>query len=344
MRIHTIKIIAVGGLVLTVAGCSSTFRDREFDYSRENVVLRPALVVPKSVSTDPNISETLVVPSGQKDYQPEKYDLVTASMTPPEYNVAYNEKALQKSGKAKVKVSLAFNENNSGLMTVFEPLAVTWDLTHKALPDIQGFIVTETDDKNHILTIQQSASHQDYLVYLLPKKNITQITIFDDNNKVATDSAAADFLEQLQSQLSDQSSMLAMASATDALGSGFRDSRIDFDKDTKKGVLIIDQTKDVAWNRIIKSLEKSGFTVANVNKAQGFIFISDKDSKSAYDYTVYVYNYTAGGGMFSDWSNWKNLFRSDEIKQTRVNVFDKNGQLLPEAKTKQLLSDIQNNL
>jgi uncharacterized lipoprotein len=344
VRINSIKVIAVGGLVLTVAGCSSTFRDREFDYSRENVTLRPALVVPKSVSTNPNISETLVVPSGQKDYQPEKYDLVTASMTPPKYNVAYNEKSLQKSGKAKVKVSLAFNENNSGLMTVFEPLAVTWDLTHKALPDIQGFIVTETDDKNHILTIQQNASHQDYLVYLLPKKNMTQVTIFDENNKVATDSVAADFLEQLQSQLSDQSSMLAMASAKDTLGSGFKDSNIEFDMATKKGVLIIDQTKDMAWDRIIKALEKVGFTVNNVNEAQGFIFIKDTVSESAYDYTVYVYNYTAGGGMFSDWSNWKNLFTSDEIKQTRVNVFDKNGQLLSEAKTKQLLSDIQNNL
>ncbi len=341
------KITVITGLVGILAGCGSTFRDREFDYARQNVNLRPALVVPKNVSENPDISSVLPIQGGEENYKPEKPETVKSHMTPPDFQTSYSLDLLEaKAIEAKpVEVDLQFSQKNAGLMTVFEPQGETWKLVMAALPKINGFVMGDQNQTAGTVALMDTKTQKHYLLYLSQKEKDTQITVFTMKNQVATDLVAANLLESLKSQLTQETVLATGAGNTSEHEiNEVKNSHIQIDKSKQKAVLVIDQKLDVAWPRVMDAIKKAGLVIDDEHKTKGFLFVRDKAQTSGYDYTVYVYDYETGGKLFGDWGNWKNFFKSKELEQTHINIFNENGQRMPLSKTKTLLSDIQRHL
>ena len=81
-----IKLVIVSLSILMLVGCSGIFRNREFDYSREDVILNPPLNIPDSIGSKVKIKPKLVIPFEQSRFSPEGDKQPYDSLLPPNFN------------------------------------------------------------------------------------------------------------------------------------------------------------------------------------------------------------------------------------------------------------------
>jgi hypothetical protein len=334
--LKSIKIITIGSLILSVVGCSSALRNREYDYSREKVVLRPPLIVPKSVGGGANISEALVIQKGQDLYKPEDIAGVDKSALPPNYSNLVSSQ--NNTCNKLVKVSLVFNNKSEGLIVVNDNLDSVWALVSKKIVGNQEYKVISADHQKGSIKIKEMDTHAFYLLYLNAKSNITQITLFNSNNKVASDDFSVSFLNDLKADLEALRSKSCESKNINAVknSKGF----IQEDESTDRILLVINKPKSSAWGEIVSSIKSSGFSIISLNREKGFITIG----KGKENYLLYIFDYMKSGELFGNMSNWSGLFMSKDIKQTHINIFTDKGQLLSESISRPLLKELQDNL
>ncbi|TNF66641.1 MAG: hypothetical protein EP298_08110 [Gammaproteobacteria bacterium] len=120
-------------------------------------------------------------------------------------------------------------------------------------------------------------------------------------------------------------------------------SQLFIDESTNKAALIVPLAQAEVWPKVEQAVKASKYHIIRSDKDKGFFFIALKE-KTNYQYLVYVRNVdTADSTSISQWLTF-GLLTSDQGSKTYVQVFDKDGHIMPIEQTKTLLLTLQNNL
>lgn len=340
----TLSATVVVATILGVAGCSSNpFRDRGFDYARERVTLNPPLQVPESVSANPNINPKFKIADQQKVFDPKELQQADFAMQPPGYNRQFNVDYLLQLQQNRVESSVYINPNNEPELIVRKPLEDAFNVISVGLQDLDNFSYQSEDKQKHEIVVQNRQNQITYIVKVGQRKdndNESIARVYDSSGEVLSSLIANTLLDQLSRKISSQqlteTDMEAASYGYNITPTGIKFLYFRQDNITALVFVTGDQQIDV----LLKSaVEKAGFTISNMNAAEGTMQIS-KDGK---DYQLYRYPYVKEGSWFSDMTNWSNLFRSRE-EQTRVSVFDMNNIILPPDQAEPILLSIEHEI
>ncbi|MFT6835901.1 MAG: putative lipoprotein [Francisellaceae bacterium] len=331
--ISLLKIGVIFGIVGSIIGCG-VFRNRELDYTRNEISQRPSLIVPSSVSKNADIQPYLVVPTdGPNFYAKGPESVAEKSMLPPGYSAKFNVEFLKKEQEAKtVNSSISFNNENVGLILIHEDFNKSWELIDEALSGVSGFVVDDKNRNKKVFFVSDKLSNQKLDVFVLPGDDglSTNVTV-SSNSKVTSSELAHSLLEQLHSQIESNTKVM--------LDIALVPSKILHSTDTNRNILVIYEPKNSVWPLISNALKESGYAVTSEDNDQSSYFISKNESQDR----VYVYQKKITGSVFSDLTNISSGLKSSTV-ETRIEIFTQQGQLLSTDEATIILQNIQKNL
>lgn len=339
-----ILVALIGTTVLTIAGCSTNpFRDRGYDYAREQVVLNPPLQVPESVSTNPNIKPRFKIDEQAQVFAANQLQQTDFAMEPPAYNRQYDIGYLLQLQQNRVESSIYINPDNQPELIVRKPLAEAFEVASVGLQDLDNFNYQSEDKQLHEISVQNRQNQTTYVLKVKQRKDHddeSTIRVYNEQGEVVTSLVANTLLDQLSRKISSQQltedDMEAASSGYNITPTGikflyFRQNNI---------TALVFVTAGQSIDELLKqAIEKAGYTVDSQNATDRTMQISKDGQK----YQIYMYQYIKEGSWFSDMSNWNNLFKSQEV-QTRVSVFDMNNIILPPEQAEPILLSIEHEI
>ena len=333
-----LRMGTLGVCIAGVVGCG-IFRNREFEYARVEVKRPPELKVPESVSENPTISSKLKVPPGKDTFKPETGDKARQAMKPPGYDQTYNVAYLKRAqNRSRIPARLSFSDSGVGVIEIGAGFSKAWSLVNNALENVSGFTVQKHNRNKQVIELADKFTSKglDLRFDSADKGKKTTLHVYA-HGKPATGGLAQNLLEQLNSQILDH--------AKSSIDLSKLPSLIEYDKKIKRSVLVIYKPKAAVMNRIRQALQQAGYQVSKAKEGHSAYWIrkpADKDKADAFE-MVYVYEYKVLGGWLSDLTNWQTYFRSEQ-QRTGVKVFNAQGKLLPQARTRVVLEQLRNHL
>jgi uncharacterized lipoprotein len=328
-----IKLSVLSALIFDLTGCGF-FRDREFDYAREDVKEHTNILIPKSVSEQPNIQPYLPVPAdGPSSYSPEKIEVAEESTLPPGYAANYNTAFIKQQQDAQtVNSSLTFNDENVGIIQLDTGFNKSWEMVDEALLNIAGFIVDDKNRTNEVFYVSDRLSNEKLDVYVKPDQDdiTTTVAVFSQD-KAASSDLAHSLLEQVHAEVVANSKVMLDISKLP--------SKIIKNEANNTSILVIYDAIDVTWPQIGNAVTEAGYTILEKDLNRSYTI--QKNGQQAY--SLYIYGQKYVGDTFSDLTNISTGFK-DITSETRVEAFKSGGQVLPPSQAREIFVDIQNNL
>ncbi|WP_018298725.1 hypothetical protein [Fangia hongkongensis] len=346
-RVTALALIAT--TVVTLAGCSSLgnfFRNRDFDYSRENVTQSKPLEVPKSVSENPDIHPVLTLPQAKEtSFTTSEPDKAESSLLPPGYQNEYDTNYLLQQQMMVVNATVHYDSDNQAKLTIDEPYKLSWELVKEALNKKSLDVKLLKEDKdNSRFVIQSNKDKVSYYVFLSHVKNEfrkTEVSLFDMDEKPVTNDKGNALIKSLEKLISGQKLTQSMLVSTSY---GFINTTLGFKYqvyiDDKVASLVFVGEKAAVEKALKQAVESAGYKYVAYNKNDQTVLIKDKKDQS---YLLYIYDHTVTGSIFSDMTNWRTFFR-EEQQQIRVSVFDTKKILLPIDQSRPILDAIAEKL
>lgn len=231
------------GCSTVLHGGKTLFRNRENDYAHHAVVqpkaikspaglpaikTNPTYTMPKGQDkfpaeaeaidlTPPGMNET-VTPSGKVEKPTGKHAAVQAKLDQLKAQLAQlqAQEAAKKSGHALkattavpassgklIPSNIVFSKSNEGLLTIDAPFAKAWKAIPGAISTV-GYTVTDSDKKKGVIHIQNKANPKlKLIVYVMPKVDQTQVSLFDSHSKLLSSNLGYSLLEQIKANLHD---------------------------------------------------------------------------------------------------------------------------------------------
>lgn len=348
---QSINLIIIGLCVILtlnlITGCS-TFRDRRFDYSRQAVSLNESLKLPdKPIFKQSSINADLTMPSGQDHYKPITYGALEKAMRPPHYDQNMNVNSIRAKERKQVQSRLVFNQANEALLKTDIKASMAWQLMIDGIQNSQAFKLISKNVKQRLAKVKSTINAQRYNVYVFKTQNWTHIAVFNAQDELAQGRQERQLLKKLNQFLANQS-----VDITDKLkAEGDQTEQSDTHQLAKmivkqnrdKVMLAFDKSKAKVWSALLQAIELMRWQIDSVDKEKGFVFVAKDASTSGYQYTIYVHPYKETGGMFSDWSNWNNMFRQ-KVDQVRISIFNDKGKTFSINQTKVLLRKLEQHM
>ena len=349
MKLKT-KVItaAIAVSIISLTGCtsiSSYFRNRDFDYARSPVKQERPFKIPESINVKPVITPKLTVPDQSSDYF--SNDSITnakQSLLPPGYDILFDVNYVKQQQLFTVKTKTTIDTDNQAKLTVYEPYDITWNLVKNILSSNVDKSILKHDykDKGQFI-VHDLTYNKDYYVFLSHIKGShlqTQVSLFNSEKKPLTDNKSNEILNNISNQLNK-----LQLSQNDLVSSmyGFIISKHNFkfqlynDKDITSLVFV--GNNDDIIKQLKSSIVKAGYKYIAYDKKDKTILIN----KGKSNYLLYLYTHMSNGPIFSDMTNWKNLFRSEQ-KQLRISVFNTKKVLLNKHKQTPILTSIASNI
>lgn len=346
MKLNNNTIIFVVFLgCLSLTGCTSTasfFRNRDFDYSREAVYQNKPLNVPKSVSVNPNINPALVMPeTGELHFDEGTQIKAENALQPPGLNRAYNLDYIQQQQMLKVNTKLSSSDDNQAILLIYEPVKLSWHLLLKILHEkIPEITLEDSDAEKSQFTIKDNHTQKQYGIVLTAIKNQpkqTKLVLLDlaQNPIVSKDGNTLITLidHKLKREIVTQEMLMAS-------GYGFIESARDFKYQLifsgKTATLVFVGDRQKIEAALETAIKQAKFTYLLYNKEENTIAIKDPLAQT---YLLYLYDYTQLGGVFSDLTNWRHFFKTEQ-QELRVAVFNMDKNLLPKKMAEPILMKI----
>ncbi len=328
-----IKLSVISALIFNMIGCGF-FRDREFDYAREDVQERTNILIPKSVSEQPDIQPYLPIPAnGPSNYSPENVEVAEESTLPPGYAANYNTAFIKQQQDAQtINSSLSFNEKNVGIIQLDVGFNKAWEMVDEALLNIAGFVVDDKNRTNEVFYVSDRLSNEKLDVYLKPDQDdiTTTVAVFSQDEAASSDLAHS-LLEQVHGEIMANSKVMLDISKVP--------SQIIKNEANNTSVLVIYESLGTVWPQIGVAATSAGYAV--LDKELDRSYTIQKDNQESY--SLYTYSKKYVGETFSDLTSVSTGFK-DITTETRVEVFKSGGQMLPASQANAILVDIQNNL
>ena len=337
---YSLMLISIGSLT----GCASVsdfFRNRDFDYARNQVSQNPPLEIPKSISETPNINPTLVVPQGQTSFDKASLDNAYQSLLPPNFHSDYNVILVEQKQMHIVQTKLNYDKDNQAKLTIYEPRSLSFLIIENALKkDIKDIKLSKVEKSDNRFIIEDTRTKAQYYVFLASVKDQfrqTILSIFDMGEKPVTTKAGDALVKAIAKQIEGQK---VTQSELVASQYGYINSQLGIKfqvyQDGDISSLVFVGKKDHVIDAILAGLKGAGLTYIAYNEKNGTILFKDKADQG---YLLYTYDKTVNGSIFSDMGNWRNFFRKEQ-NQIRVSVFTTKEVLVPSKKAKPILQQI----
>ncbi|MCF6764674.1 hypothetical protein L3V82_02730 [Thiotrichales bacterium 19S3-7] len=256
--------------------------------------------------------------------------------------------ALHQGGDSNIQIQYPIDQlkldTTSLTLKVLAPMPEAMTFFETVLKNL-GYVITTKNDLKIITlssaqtkakTTKHSVEQFSFTAVNDQASSITNIAI--KSLKPSKDTQS--LLAQLSDQIKLQSSKTFITKRVSLLSVS---SQLFVDAHTHKAALIVplDQTK--VWPKVDKAIKMADYHIIRSDKDKGFFFIATKD-KADYQYLIYVRKIDAeSNASLSRWLTF-GLLTSEEGSKTYVQVFNKDGHLMPIEQTKALLLTLQNNL
>ncbi|WP_395947074.1 hypothetical protein [Caedibacter taeniospiralis] len=335
--------------VSTLAGCASVshfFRNRDFDYARQPVQQNKPLEVPKSVSQDPNINPTLVVPEGVTSFSTNQQAAAQNALLPPNFDTGYNISLVEQEQLYIVSTKLSYDKDDQAKLMIYEPYELSWLIVQAPLQTKLPSLTLEKEDRdNSRFIVKNKATGIAYYVYIARVKNEfrrAELSLFTMDEKPAVEKEASQIVElidqHIRGQKVSESTLIEAQFGFVSTGSGLKFQLYTNDKVAS---IVFVGDASMVQEALKEAIEAGGFKyIAYDEKEQTILF---EDSAQNQSYLLYLYPFTQNGSLFSDMSNWHNFFR-EEQKQLRVSLFDTKQVLIPIDKAKAVLTVIASHI
>ena len=345
LNINTIVVIGMLG-VLSITGCTSTasfFRNRDFDYAREAVYQNKPLEVPNSVSSNPNITPALVLPSGNSHFPASTQKQAEQALQPPGLHRVYNLGYIEQQQMLKVHTKLGVDNAQASLL-IYEPVKLSWYLLATLLHNHADITLNDSDVQKRQFTIKDNHTQQEYYIVLTAIKNQphqSKLALFDLTQKPITKKDGDLLIKRIDEALNGKTVTQEMLIAS---GYGF----IESDEGFKYQLIFSDKTATLVFigdrnnieHALKTAIDKAQFKYLGYNKKDSTIHIKSPESD---EYLLYLYEYTELGGIFSDLTNWRHFFKAEQ-HDLRVAVFSMDKVLLSKEQAEPILMAIGQHL
>ena len=337
-----ITLFLISFLLSACSNVSQFFRNRDFDYSRQKVTQNKPLEIPASVAKNPDIHPLLTLPDNQQRQFAENSEAqAQTALLPPNYDSHYNTAYLLQQQMMTVRTDLEYNKHEA-VLVIHEPLALSLTVVEKTLQNQQktlGVQPVKTDRNTDRILVKNQTGNTWSLNFKADQNNFrkTRLSLSDSDGKPLTGKAGNPLIQAIEAKISGMKITNAMLVASQF---GFIHSKLGF----KYQVYVDDKVASLVFvgneQKIIAAVEKAigeaGFSdVAYDQKAKTILFRLSPDKY----YLIYIYDQTINGPLFSDMSNWHNLFRESQ-RQLRMSVFTLKQVLLPTQKALPILNKI----
>lgn len=227
----------LSGCSTVLSGSKTIFRNRENDYAHHAVsqpkpIKTPAglpavkstpkyelpngkdYFAPEGKALDlapPGLNKTVPVPGEKHAASTSDHEAVQAKLDKIKAQIARlkAEEAAKKSGHAieapltgkLLSSTIAFTKKQEGLLTVDAPFATTWNALPTAIGAI-GYSVASSNKAKGIIHLQSKANAKmKLIIYVMPKVDLTQISLFDSHGKLLSSNLGYSLLQQIKANL-----------------------------------------------------------------------------------------------------------------------------------------------
>ena len=152
------------------------FRDRRYDYARNNIMEEHTLKVPKNLSSEKIIPQ-FKLPEHQKVYKANELKKAKKEMQPPLYNEKFDLNKIIQQQTETVFIAINYDKYNHMNLVVREPTFITLDLLNNFFEQNKNKYTIDNKAQNVLSTFKYKVlDKSNNLTYMLLVKKIDNLT------------------------------------------------------------------------------------------------------------------------------------------------------------------------
>ncbi len=182
-------------LMDTIEG--TPFRDRRYDYARQEVVESPSLKIPDGLSGE-QIQPRFTLPAGANEYDASEVDEAQERMLPPDFDKDYDIVAVTKAQLSTLSISVTYDDKSNMKLIFREPLAKTLILVDDYLKDNTDKYTVELNEgkafSGNLIRVKDLSNNYAYIVKIRKIDNLSSLVgigaVMTEEGKAVDDALA----------------------------------------------------------------------------------------------------------------------------------------------------------